>query len=196
MRRIAWEELQAGNFELGLVHHFGDSSSRQYVYTLQISDIVTGLSECFAVLECSYLVLEDGFLLIIQHLPFAVINFRPDNPGGCFYSHLLHFWKRLHGWVVLSHSRTYRNNGISFIEENNFRLVHSYIGYHRLDSISQIQMVNLAYCRLWFYNNFFQPECVWCIRVLKLLNTSRVLMSPPYSFLLSILERCPFLRKQ
>ncbi len=61
MRRIAWDEGEAGHFEIDLVHHGGDNTAGQYVHTMQMTDVSTGWSECVATLGRSYLVMEDGF---------------------------------------------------------------------------------------------------------------------------------------
>jgi len=44
-RRIPWYEQEPGHFETDLVHHYGISSSNQYVHTLQMIDVATGWSE-------------------------------------------------------------------------------------------------------------------------------------------------------
>jgi hypothetical protein len=72
MKRIDWAEVQAGHFEVDLVHHCGPSSGGQYVHTLQMVDIATGWSECAPLLGHSYLVMEDGMRCILNRLPFSI----------------------------------------------------------------------------------------------------------------------------
>jgi hypothetical protein len=157
MRRIAWNEVQAGHFEVDLVHHCGGSASGQYVHTLQMIDVASGWSECVAVLGRSYLVVRDGFERIMQRLPFAVRELHPDNGSEFFNDHLLRFWGAKLPELELSRSRPYHKNDNRFVEENNHSLVRAYVGYDRFETAAQTILINQLYECLWQYHNFFQP---------------------------------------
>jgi hypothetical protein len=157
VRRIDWDEPQPGHFEVDLVHHCGVSTGGQYVHTLQMVDVATGWSECAAILGRSYLVMEDGFKHILKRLPFAVVELHPDNGAEFFNAFLLKFWKDALKGVQLSRSRPFQKNDNRFVEENNFSLVRAYLGYQRLDTVAQANLLNQLYDQLWLYHNFFQP---------------------------------------
>jgi len=72
VRRIDWAERPAGHFEVDLVHHSGVNSEGQSVHTLQMVDVISGWSECVAVLGRSYLVMRDGFECILACLSFPI----------------------------------------------------------------------------------------------------------------------------
>ncbi len=42
MGRLSWDIAEPGHFEMDLVHHSGESTAGDYVYTLQMVDIATG----------------------------------------------------------------------------------------------------------------------------------------------------------
>jgi hypothetical protein len=157
MRRIPWDEVQVGHFEVDLVHHCGSSASGQYVHTIQMVDVASGWSECVAVLGRSYLVMQDGFEHITQRLPFTVQELHPDNGSEFFNAHLLRFWGNTFPGLELSRSRPYHKNDNRFIEENNHSLVRAYVGYDRFDTIAQTKLINQLYACLWQYHNFFLP---------------------------------------
>ena len=157
VRRIPWEETQAGHFEVDLVHHCGLSTEGQYVHTLQLVDVSSGWSECVAILGRSYLVMEDAFQRILNRLPFPVLELHPDNGAEFFNRFLLKFWKDKIKGVQLSRSRPFQKNDNRFVEENNFSLVRAYIGYQRLDTVQQTKHLNQLFDLLWLYHNFFQP---------------------------------------
>jgi hypothetical protein len=157
VRRIRWDEPQPGHFEVDLVHHCGVSSDGQYIHTLQMVDVATGWSECAAILGRSYLVMEDGFQRILKRLPFPVLELHPDNGVEFFNAFLLKFWKDNFKDVQLSRSRPFQKNDNRFVEENNFSLVRAYLGYQRLDTAKQTNLLNQLYDLLWLYHNFFQP---------------------------------------
>jgi len=142
MCRLAWDTKEPGHFETDLVHHCGISASGQYVHTLQMLDIATGWSECVAILGRSYLVMQAGFERIEGRLPFPIIELHPDNGSEFLNAYLLRFWKERTQPLDLSRSRPYHKNDNRFVEENNYSLVRTYIGYNRLDTIAHLNLLN------------------------------------------------------
>lgn len=157
MRRIHWDEVQPGHFEVDLVHHCGVSLEGQYIHTLQMVDVATGWSECAPLLGRSYLVMEDGFGCLLNRLPFPVVELHPDNGAEFFNAFLMKLWKDKVQGVQLSRSRPYQKNDNRFVEENNFSLVRAYVGYLRWDTVAQVRLLHQLYDQLWLYHNFFQP---------------------------------------
>lgn len=156
-RRIPWHEQEAGHFEVDLVHHCGISPSGQYVHTLQMIDVATGWSERVATLGRSWRVMEDGFRRILARLPFPVLEIHPDNDGAFFNYHLDRFWREKVQGVELSRSRAFHKNDNPFVEQKNSTLVRAYLGFHRLDTVQQTNLLNQLYDCMWVYYNLFQP---------------------------------------
>jgi hypothetical protein len=157
MKRIPWQEQEPGHFEVDLVHHCGRTASGDYLHTLQMIDVATAWSERAAVLGRSYLVMEDGFNRILARLPFSVREIHPDNGSEFFNDHLLRFWQGLKPNPHLSRSRPYHKNDNRFVEQKNSTLVRAYLGYDRLDTVTQALALNQLYDKMWLYYNFFQP---------------------------------------
>ena len=149
-KRIPWDEQQPGHFEVDLVHHSGISPSGQYVHTLQMVDVATGWSERVALLGRSYRVMQDGFERIQARLPVPILELHPDNDAAFFNNFLMRFWGN-------QLSRPYQKNDNRFVEQKNDTLVRAYVGYNRLDTVAQTNLVNQLYQRMWLYYNFFQP---------------------------------------
>jgi hypothetical protein len=156
-RRIPWNEQAPGHFEADLVHHCGVSASGQYVHTLQLVDVATGWSERVAILGRSYLVMQDAFQRILSRLPFPVLEIHPDNGGEFFNAHLIRFWSEAVKGVKLSRSRPYFKNDNRFVEQKNSTEIRAYVGYDRLDTVDQTNLLNQLYDKLWLYYNLFQP---------------------------------------
>lgn len=157
MRRIPNQEPQPGHFEVDLVHHCGVSASGQYLHTLQLTDVTTGWCEPVATLGRSYLVMQDGFEHIQLRLPFPILELHPDNGAEFLNDLMINFWKKRVLPALLSRSRPYHKNDNRFVEENNSSLVRAYLGYQRLDTVAQTNLLNQLYDKLWLYHNFFQP---------------------------------------
>jgi hypothetical protein len=157
MRRIAWDEKQPGHFEIDLTHHCGPSASGDFLHTLQMIDVTTGWSERAATLGRSFLVMRDAFQRIQARIPIPVLELHPDNGSEFLNWNMLRFWKDVFPGVQFSRSFPYHKNDNRFVEQKNSSLVRAYLGYDRLDSVAQVQVVNQLYDNLWVYNNLFQP---------------------------------------
>ena len=157
MHKIAWDILEAGHFEVDLVHHGGETALGEYIHTLQMVDIATGWSEIVAVFGRSYRVMADGFDYMLARLPFEVQEIHPDNGAEFFNQNLLRYWKDKIPHLQLSRSRPYQKNDNRFVEENNHSLIRAYIGHDRLDTQVQLKVLRQLHEKLWLYHNFFQP---------------------------------------
>jgi hypothetical protein len=156
-RRIPWQEQEPGHFETDLVHHCGVSSSGHFVHTLQMIDVATGWSERVATLGRSFLVMQDAFRRILARLPFPVLEVHPDNGSEFINHHLRRFWKEAANHIELSRSRAWQKNDNRFVEQKNDTLVRAYLGFDRLDTVEQTNLLNQLYDLMWLYYNFFQP---------------------------------------
>ncbi len=157
MKRIPWDEQEAGHFEVDLVHHCGLSPSGEYVHTLQMIDVATGWSERVAVLGRSYRVMEAAFQRILARLPFPVLEIHPDNGSEFMNHHLVRFFRDTIRDIELSRSRPFHKNDNPNVEQKNSTLVRAYLGYDRLDTVEHTRVLNVLYDKMWLYYNFFQP---------------------------------------
>lgn len=157
MRRLPWDLAEPGYLETDLVHHCGPTPAGEYACTLQVVDVASGWSDRQAVLGRSYLVMEDAFQSILARLPFQVLEIHPDNGGEFFNHHMLRFWDELVQGVTLSRSRPHHKNDNPHIEERNFTLVRTRVGYGRFDTVAQTLALNHVYEKLGPYHNLFQP---------------------------------------
>lgn len=155
--RIARCPGEPGHVEADLVHHAGPSSDGLYVHTLQLVDVATGWSERVAILGRSYLVMRDAFTRILARVPFPLLEIHPDN-GGEFFNHfLMTYWRETLPQATLSRSRPYCKNDNPFVEEKNGSAVRAYLGFQRLDTVAQTNLLNQVYDRMWLLHNFFFP---------------------------------------
>ena len=155
--RLPRQLPEPGHFEVDLVHHCGDSTTGQYVHTLQLVDVATGWSERAAVLGRSYVVMQDAFARVLARLPFPMLELHPDNGLEFFNRFLLTYWKQAVPHLTLSRSRPFHRNDNPLVEEKNGSLVRGYIGFARLDTVAQTNLLNQIYDRMWLLHNFFHP---------------------------------------
>jgi hypothetical protein len=157
IRRIPWDIVEPGHFEVDLVHHSGSSSAGEYIHTLQMVDVATGWVESAAILGRSFRVTRDGFCRCLARLPFTVREIHSDNGSEFMNYHLLRFWRANYPEVDLARIRPYKKRDNRFVEHRNGALVRALVGHDRLDTVAQVLLLNQIYDRVWLYFNFFQP---------------------------------------
>lgn len=156
-KRIPWDTEVPGHFEADLVHHSGPSASGTYGHTLQLIDVATGWSERAMVRGRSQFAMEGGFRAVLARLPFAVREIHPDSGNEFFNDHLVRFFGEAITGLELSRSRPYHKNDNRMVEQKNATLVRQYLGFARIDTPAQIDLVNALYDDMWLYYNLFQP---------------------------------------
>lgn len=157
IRRIPWDTQAPGYFELDLVHHCGDKTEGEYVYTLQLVDVATGWSGRRAILGRSYLVVADALYYLFDQIPFPVLEVHPDNGSEFLNQHLLRFLKPHYPALTYSRSQPGTPNDNRFVEQKNSTLVRAFLGDVRLDTVQQTRFLNRIYDQMHRYHNFIQP---------------------------------------
>ena len=157
IRKIPWDQVEPGHFEVDLVSHSGPSASGEFIYTFHMVDVATGWSELVAILGRSARVMQDAFERCLARLPFPVLEIHTDNGSEFLNAHLLRFWRNNHPGVILSRTRPYHSQDNRFVEHRNGALVRVLVGHDRLDTAQQVLQLNRLYSLVWAYFNFFQP---------------------------------------
>ncbi|MBI5840572.1 MAG: hypothetical protein HZB19_10770 [Chloroflexi bacterium] len=97
--------------------------------------------------------------------PFALLGIDSDN-GSEFINDLLYRYC-LNGKITFTRSRPYQKNDQAHVEQKNWSVVRRTIGYDRLETEEEHQLLERIYQDLRVYINFFQP-------VLKLIGKERI----------------------
>jgi hypothetical protein len=160
-----WEDARPGFLELDLVAHGGESTSGEFLYTLDTVDVASGWSECVAVPNRGQQAVFQAVQLIRSRLPFPLLGIDSDNDSAFINDHLYRYTQREH--ITFTRSRPYKKNDQAHIEQKNWSIVRRLIGYDRYDSAQAVACFNALYEELRLYVNFFQPS-------LKLLEKHRV----------------------
>jgi hypothetical protein len=160
-----WDDVRPGFLELDLVAHCGDSTSGEYIHTLDTVDVATGWSECVAVPNRGQQAVFQALQLIRTRLPFPLLGIDSDNDSAFINNHLYRYTQREH--ITFTRSRPYKKNDQAHIEQKNWSVVRRLIGYDRYDSPQALDRFNALYQDVRLYVNFFQPS-------LKLVEKHRV----------------------
>lgn len=161
-----WNEKDPGYTELDLVAHCGLSASGEFISTLNITDLATGWTESAAVLGKAQGRVFEALKTVQWRLPFPLKGIDPDN-GSEFINWQL-FTYCLKQKIQFTRGRPGKKNDNPYIEEKNWTHVRKIVGYDRLDTTDELEVLNSLYQGpLRLYLNFFQP-------VMKLVKKTRV----------------------
>lgn len=153
----AQEITAPGTLEIDLVVHCGESAMGEFINTLNSTDIVTGWYEAEAIMGKSQRAVDAALEEIEKRLPFPLAGIDSDN-GTEFINWNLKRWAERRR-ITFTRSRPYKKNDNAHIEQKNFTHVRKIIGYMRLDTKEQQDMLNDLYRNeLRLYINFFQPS--------------------------------------
>lgn len=160
-----WEDERPGFEEIDLVAHCGQTTAGQYLNTLTVTDLATGWTECLAIRQKSQHLVSEAIRELRTRLPFALLGIDSDN-GSEFINDLLYRYC-LDEQITFTRSRPYRKNDQAHVEQKNWSVVRHVIGYDRLETEAEWNLLKDIYADLRLYVNFFQP-------VLKLMGKERV----------------------
>lgn len=151
-----WNEKIPGYTELDLVAHCGMSATGEFISTLNLTDLATGWTESAAVLGKAQNRVFAALLGIQQRLPFPLKGIDPDNGSEFINWPLLRYC--LGQKIQFTRGRPGKKNDNPYIEEKNWTHVRKIVGYDRLDTTDELEVLNSLYSGpLRLYLNFFQP---------------------------------------
>lgn len=160
-----WEEEHPGFVEVDLVAHCGETSEAPYLNTLSCVDIATGWTECLGLPNKTQQAVSQAILVLRQQLPFPLLGLDSDNGSEFINATLYRYCLAEH--ITFTRSRPYRKNDQAHVEQKNWSVVRHTIGYDRLETADELDLLNSIYADLRLYVNFFQP-------VLKLVGKEQV----------------------
>ena len=160
-----WNEDKPGFLEIDLVAHCGESTAGQYLNTLTCTDICTGWTEPIGLRRRSQETVCSAIDAMQKGLPFDLLGIDSDN-GAEFINDLLYRYC-LDKKITFTRSRPYKKNDQAHVEQKNWSIVRRTIGYDRMESDEEHELLESIYKDLRLYINFFQP-------VLKLMGKERI----------------------
>lgn len=159
------DRKRAGNIQIDLVEHCGQSAHGAYVYTLSTTDLATSWWEGGAVLTKSMKGVCTKLDEVRGRYPFLWNGFHTDNDSAFINGHLYRYAKNER--LEFTRSRPYEKNDNFLVEQKNGRVVRRSVGYLRYDTHRECFILNELYELTGMYQTFFQP-------VMKLKEKKRI----------------------
>jgi hypothetical protein len=152
-----WDISQPGFVEADTVAHCGASLAGEFVWSLTMTDIYSGWTECRATWNKGATGVLEQIKSIQSALPFELRGFDCDNGGEFLNWHLVHYSQGLPR-VKLTRSRPYRSNDNAHVEQKNWTHVRQIFGYDRLEQRSMVKSMNDLYANDFsLLHNYFCP---------------------------------------
>jgi hypothetical protein len=151
-----WNEIRPGFLEADLVAHCGTDIEGGYLYTLTLTDVATGWTECLPLLHRS----QEAVLAALQRartlFPFPILGIDTDNGGENINEVLIAYCEQEQ--ITFTRGRPYLKNDQCFVEQKNGAIVRQVIGYDRLVGEHAYRQLTELYRALRLYVNCFQPS--------------------------------------
>jgi hypothetical protein len=151
-----WNETHPGFLAADLVAHCGVDIEGGYLYTLTLTDVATGWTECLPLLYRS----QETVLAAIQRartlFPFPILGIDTDNGGEFINEALIAYCEQEQ--MTFTRGRPSLKNDQCFVEQKNGAIVRQIVGYDRLVGEQAYRQLTELYRALRLYVNCFQPS--------------------------------------
>lgn len=155
-----WDVAQPGFMEADTVAHCGNSLAGDFVWSLTLTDILTGWTANRATWGKGESGVVEQIENIEKNLPFPLLGFDCDNGSEFLNWHLMRYLSQNRKQAVqFTRSRPYRKNDNAHVEQKNWTHVRHLFGYDRYDNRLLVGLMNNLYQQEWgLYQNHFIPS--------------------------------------
>jgi hypothetical protein len=151
-----WKESRPGFLEADLVAHCGTDTEGGYLYSLTLTDVATGWTECLPLLYRS----QETVLAALQQarllFPFPILGIDTDNGGEFINEPVIAYCEQAH--ITFTRGRPYLKNDQCYVEQKNGAIVRQVVGFDRLVGEHAYRQLTELYRALRLYINCFQPS--------------------------------------
>jgi hypothetical protein len=151
-----WNGTQPGFLEADLVAHAGPSEEGIYLFTLTLTDVATGWTECLPVCSKSQEVVLEAFQRARTLFPFPILGLDVDCGGEFLNEQMVAYCTREQ--IMLTRGRPTMKNDQCFVEAKNRHIVRQVIGHDRYCGDYACRQMAEVYRALRLYVNCFQPS--------------------------------------
>jgi site-specific recombinase XerD len=151
-----WNEAQPGFLEADLVAHGGGDVEGSFLYTLTLTDIATGWTECLPLLYKSQEAVLSALQQARQLFPFPILGVDSDN-GGEFINRTLLVYCEAEQ-ITFTRGRPACKADQCHVEQKNGAIVRKFVGFDRLMGEQAYRQLRELYRAVRLHVNCFQPS--------------------------------------
>jgi Integrase core domain len=151
-----WDDAKPGFVEIDLVGHEGGNAAGEHAYTLTVTDIATGWTENRSVRNKARKWVLAALDEIAAIMPFPILGVDSDNGSEFINKHLLAWCERRK--ITFTRSRPGNSNDGAHVEQKNWAIVRTVVGYHRYDTEAELLLLNKIWVLQSKLTNYFYPQ--------------------------------------
>jgi len=151
-----WDEAQPGFLEADLVAHCGGQSEGGCLYTLTLTDVATGWTECLPLINRRREAVRIALQRARALFPFPILGIDTDNGGEFINEEVAAYCVREQ--ITFTRGRPYEKRDQCFVEQKNGVVVRQVVGHGRLMGEHAYRQLDELYRALHWYVNCFQPS--------------------------------------
>jgi len=151
-----WDDAVPGFVEIDLVGHEGGNAVGDHCYTLTVTDIATGWTENRSVRNKARRWVIEALADIAAVMPFPIIGVDSDNGSEFINHHLLDWCEQRQ--ITFTRSRPGNSNDGAHVEQKNWAVVRTVVGYHRYDTPAELVLLNKIWALQSQITNYFLPQ--------------------------------------
>src|ERR1700682_3198406 len=151
-----WDDAKPGFVEIDLVSHDGGNTIGPFAFTLTVTDVATGWTENRSVPSKEAKCVLGAVESIANKMPFPILGVDSDN-GAEFINVYLFLWCR-NRKITFTRARPTNKNDGCHVEQKNWAVVRTIVGYHRYDTAPELLLLNAIWQLQSQLTNYFYPQ--------------------------------------
>jgi site-specific recombinase XerC len=151
-----WEEDRPGFVEMDLVTHCGEHLDGRFLYTLTLTDLATGWTECIPLLEKSADAVHAALVQARTLFPFPLLGIDTDSGSEFLNGELIAYCEQEQ--LTFTRGRPGVKNDQCHVEQKNRAVVRETVGCVRLVGGQAYHQLREVYRALRLVVNCFQPS--------------------------------------
>ncbi|OBJ09886.1 DDE-type integrase/transposase/recombinase [Mycobacterium sp. 1465703.0] len=151
-----WDDAVPGFVEIDTVFHDGGNRGGGHAFTLTVTDIATGWTESRSMPDRAAKHVLAALNHIAAAMPFPILGVDCDN-GSEFINDDLLTWCQNRN-ITFTRSRPGNKNDGCHVEQKNWTVVRTTVGYYRYDTASELLLLNEIWQLQSKLTNYFHPQ--------------------------------------
>lgn len=149
-----WDEQRPGFVEMDLVMHCGEHLDGSFLYTLTVTDLATGWTECLPLFSKSADEVLAGLAQARTLFPFPLLGIDTDSGSEFLNEELIGYCEQEH--LTFTHGRAGKKNDQAHVEQKNGAVVREAVGRVRLEGERAYKHLCEVYRALCLMVNYVQ----------------------------------------
>jgi hypothetical protein len=151
-----WDDAVPGFVEIDTVFHDGGNRGGRHAFTLTVTDIATGWTENRSIPDRAAKSVLAALNHIAATMPFPILGVDSDN-GSEFINDDLLAWCQ-NRRITFTRARPANKNDGCHVEQKNWAVVRTVVGYYRYDTASELLLLNEIWRLQSNLTNYFYPQ--------------------------------------